>query len=136
MTQVKKQYHTYAFEKLEVWQIARKVRNDLYRISRQFPDEEKYGVISQIRRSANSITDNLAEGSGRASVADRAHFTNIAYTSALEMINQLITCKDQGYINEKEYILFRKDMDEVMNKLNSYYRYQIKKGASVKDKFE
>ena len=136
MTQGKKQYHTYAFEKLEVWQLAREIRNKIYRITRQFPDEEKYGVISQIRRSANSITDNLAEGSGRASVADRAHFSNIAYTSALETINQLITCKDQGYIDEKVYVLFRKDMDEVMNKLNSYYQHQIKKGVSVKDKFK
>jgi len=136
MAQGKRHHHTYAFEKLEVWQLARNVRNELYRKSRQFPDDEKYGVTSQIRRSSNGITDNLAEGSGRASVADRAHFTNIAYSSALETINQLITCMDQGYINEEEYISFRMDMDEVMNKLNSYYRYQIKKGGSVKDRFE
>lgn len=73
----------------------------------------------------------MAEGSGRESVADRTHFTNIAYSSALENINH-ITCLDQGDINEEQYEKFRMDMDEV----NSYYRYQIKKGGSVKDRFE
>ena len=135
MTKGKRQYHTYAFEKLEVWQLARKIRNDIYSVTQHFPGSEKYGVTSQIRRSSNAITDNLAEGSGRASASDRAHFTNIAYSSALETINQLTTCLDQGYINKEQYETFRIDMDVLMKKLNSYYRYQLKKSNSVKDRF-
>ncbi|CAN5136018.1 hypothetical protein BH23BAC3_BH23BAC3_36240 [soil metagenome] len=135
MSDKKSSHHTYSFEKLEVWKLARELRNVIYELSARFPDDEKYGVVSQIRKSVNSITDNLAEGSGRASNNDRAHFTNIAYTSALETINQLITCLDQKYLTREEYESLRKSMDELINKLNAYYRHQLNKGRSVKDRF-
>lgn len=130
-----KKYHTYSFEKLEVWKLGRKIRNQIYEITRTFPDEEKFGVTSQIRRSSTGVTDNLAEGSGRASNLDRAHFTNIAYSSALETINQLITSFDRNYISEEIYERMRIQMDELINKLNSFYKHQLNEGISVKDKF-
>ena len=130
-----KPYHTYSFEKLEVWIVAREIRNEVYKLSHQFPDQEKFGVTSQIRRAANSISDNLAEGSGRSESSDRSHFTNMAYSSALEVLNHLITCNDQGYINEETYVALRSDMDKLINKLNAYYRHQLNKGGSVKDRF-
>ena len=132
----RKKYYTCSFEKLEVWQIAREITIQIYKLSRSFPEEEKYGVTSQIRRALNSITDNLAEGSGRASKTDRAHFTNIAYTSELEVINQLITCHDQDYITPETYEDLRVQMDKLINKLNSFYKYQLNLGKSVKDKIE
>lgn len=131
----RKPYHTYSFEKLEAWKLARELRNRIYSVSRNFPDEEKYGIISQIRRSLNSITDNLAEGSGRASNTDRAYFINIAYSSALESINQLISCYDQNYISADVYVDLRKQFDRLIHKLNAFYRYQINDGKSVKDRF-
>jgi four helix bundle protein len=129
-------YYTYSFEKLEVWKLAREMRNEIYLLSREFPSCEKYGVISQIRRAANSVTDNLAEGSGRASNSDRAYFTNIAYTSSLEVINQLITSHDQHYITTEIYEDLRVRMDHLINKLNAFYRHQLTKGTSVKKKFK
>lgn len=131
-----KQHYTYSFEKLEVWQLARELRNEIYSLTRSFPTEEKYGVISQIRRAANGITDNLAEGSGRASNTDRAYFVNIAYTSSLEVINQLITSLDQHYITKEVYEELRVKMDHLINKLNAFYKYQLTKGISVKKRFE
>ncbi|MEX0646678.1 MAG: four helix bundle protein [Balneolaceae bacterium] len=110
-----KKYYTYSFEKLEVWQLARDIRNQIYELSIGFPDTERYGVTSQIRRSSNGITDNIAEGSGRASSADRAHFTNIAYSSALETINHLITCHDQKYISTEMYEEQRMQLDKLIN---------------------
>lgn len=83
-------FYTYSFEKLEVWQLARVFRKDMYLVTKNFPGEEKFGLTSQIRRAASSITVNLAEGSGRASTMDKAHFTNMAITSALEVIDHLI----------------------------------------------
>jgi len=115
--------------------LARKLRNRIYELSRNFPDEEKYGIISQIRRSSNSITDNLAEGSGRASNTDRAYFVNIAYSSALESVNQLISCIDQDYISPEDYVDLRRQFDQLIHKLNSFYRYLINEGKSVKDRF-
>lgn len=129
-------YYTYSFEKLEVWNLARDVRNEIYLLTRDFPAVEKYGVISQIRRAANGIPDNLAEGSGRASNTDRAYFVNIAYTSSLEVINQLITSHDQRYITTELFEELRVKMDHLINKLNAFYRYQLTKGTSVKKKFE
>lgn len=129
-------HYMYSFEKLDVWKLARELRNEIYSISIEFPSHEKYGVISQIRKAANSITDNLAEGSGRASSTDRAHFVNIAYASSLEVINQLITSHDQKYITTELYEDLRVRMDHLINKLNAFYRYQLTKGTSVKKKFE
>ena len=131
----RKKYYTYSFEKLDVWKMAREVRNRIYEITRGFPNCEKYGLTSQLRRSLNGITDNLAEGSGRASSSDRAHFTNMAYSSALESINQLISCHDQKYIDTDLYEELRTEMDQVINKLNSFYKYQLNKGKSVKEQF-
>jgi len=53
--------YTYLFEKLEVWQLARKFRKDIYGLVNQFPKEEQFGLTSQIKRSASSIGDNIAE---------------------------------------------------------------------------
>lgn len=131
-----KHYHTYSFEKLEVWKLARELRNEIYSLTIKFPAYEKYGVTSQIRRAINGVTDNLAEGSGRASNTDRAHFVNIAYTSSLEVINQLITSHDQHYISAEKYENMRVKMDHLINKLNAFYKYQLTKGASVKKRFE
>jgi four helix bundle protein len=124
--------YVYSFEKLEVWKIARKVRNEIYKISVDFPDHEKYVLTSQIRRSSNSVTDNLAEGSGRATQADRAYFINQAYSSGLEVLNQLITALDQNYINELVYSDLRKEMEQLLNKLNAYYKSQINSTKSLK----
>jgi four helix bundle protein len=131
----RKKFYIYSFEKLDVWKKARAIRNEIYELSRLFPDDEKYGVTSQIKRSSNSITDNLAEGSGRASSLDRAYFTNIAYASTLEVINQLITCSDQGYISNEIYEQKRIQIDGLIHKLNAYYKHQLNDGRSVKDRF-
>lgn len=126
-------FYTYSFEKLEVWQAARNFKKTVYQITRSFPKEEIFGLTSQIRRSVGSITSNLAEGSGRASDKDKAHFTNIAYTSALETIDHVITALDMNFITKETYIDSRKSMDEIINKLNSLYKYQIGRKSNLKD---
>ena len=127
------EFHKYSFEKLEVWQAARKYKKNVYQITGNFPKEELFGLTSQIRRSAGSITSNLAEGSGRASDKDKAHFTNIAYTSALETIDHIITALDMNFISKETYIDSRKSLDEIINKLNALYKYQIGRGSNLKN---
>lgn len=128
-------YHAYSFEKLEVWKIARSVKKDIYKDTRSFPKDEMFGLTSQIRRAAGSITANLAEGSGRATQADKAHFVNIAYASGLEVLDHLITSYDLEYISRNAYENYRVQMDELLNKLNSYYKYQLNRENDLKDKF-
>ena len=131
---MKKGYYTYSFERLEVWQLARALKKEIYMITHSFPGEEKFGYTSQIRRASSSITMNLAEGSGRASNTDKAHFTNMAYTSALEVIDHLIGVRDLEFISEEAYTSLRLDLDHIINKLNALYKYQMKIETSLKQK--
>ena len=120
-------FHTYPFEKLEVWQLAREIRVDIYKLTRVFPKEEQFNLTSQIRRAIGSVTANLVEGSGRATGKDRARFTNNAFSSALEVLDHLIASFDLNFIDEEQYIAYRIKLDKLINKLNAYYKYQVGK---------
>jgi four helix bundle protein len=91
----------FPFEKLEVWQSARKLVADIYDCSRTFPREERFGLTSQLTRAAVSVANNLAEGSGRASLKDQAHFSAQSYGSLMETACDLILATDLGFTPEK-----------------------------------
>ena len=76
------------FKELKVWQNARVLVKEIYLSTGNFPTEEKYGITSQIRRSAISIPSNIAEGCGRRTDKDFSHFLNIALGSAYELQTQ------------------------------------------------
>jgi len=126
-------FYTYSFEKLEVWQEARVLKKEIYKFTKDFPREEMFGLTSQIRRSVGSITANLAEGAGRATDKDKAYFTNLAYSSALETIDHIITSFDLEYVSEGVYVETRKKLDRIINKLNSLYKHHYKRGKNLKD---
>jgi four helix bundle protein len=117
---------TYSFEKLLVWQESIKLVKDIYRITKEFPSEEKFGLISQLRRATVSISSNLAEGTSRKTTKDKAHFTTISYSSAMEVLNQLIISKELGFISENETILARQRIEKITNMLNSLRNAQLK----------
>jgi four helix bundle protein len=94
--------YQFSFEKLEVWQLSRTLAGDIYKRTQSFPPEEKYSLISQLRRSALSVSANIAEGTTRASAKDQAHFTTIAFGSLMELFNHLVIANDLGYIKEDE----------------------------------
>lgn len=127
-------YKIYSFEKLEVYQLARKFKKEMKLLSRTFPKEERYELTSQINRSSSSISANLAEGSGKASNLDQAHFTNISFSSGLETIDHLNTALDIEYINQEKNTILRIKLDEILNKLNSLYKYQINNKQTLKKK--
>jgi four helix bundle protein len=91
-------------------------------------------LISQINRSASSITANLAEGSGRASNLDQAHFTNMSYASGLEIIDHLNTALDLEYIDQDKYTSFRVELDKILGKLTSLYKFQVNNKDTLKKK--
>jgi four helix bundle protein len=80
----------YSFEKLEGWKCAKELAIWIYSITRLFPSDEKFGLVSQMRRSAVSIASNLAEGTARNSRKDQSHFSTISYSSTVELLNHLI----------------------------------------------
>ena len=124
--------YEYSFEKLEVWKLSRQLVKNIYELTTTFPVEEKFGLISQLRRSSVSISSNLAEGSSRKSLKEQAHFTQIAYGSLMEILNQLILSVDLGFMTNKMLDGIRPNIEEIGNKLNSFRNYQLKKQISKK----
>ena len=117
--------YTYSFEKLDVWHLSRLMAKEVYQLTNYFPSEEKYGLTSQIRRCSVSISSNLAEGSSRKSMKEQAHFTQMAYGSLLEMLNQLIISCDLEYISDRQLTKIRPKIEELGNKLNSFRNSQL-----------
>ena len=93
----------YSFEKLEAWQQARKLTLWIYRITAKFPEEEKFGLVSQMRRAAVGIASNLAEGTSRNTSKDQSHFSTISYSSTIELLNDLIISTDLLFLKEPDY---------------------------------
>ncbi|WP_225000150.1 four helix bundle protein [Cesiribacter sp. SM1] len=85
------------YKNLQVWQLAMEQAEKIYLLSANFPAEEKFGLVSQIRRSAVSIVSNIAEGSGRGSDKDFVRFLNMALGSAFEVETQLLLAVRLGY---------------------------------------
>lgn len=91
------------FEKLDTWQEAIAFGQLVYEATRGFPAEERFGLCSQMRRAAVSISSNIAEGSARFSRADFARFTEIASGSLFEVGSQATLCRHQGLLSEEHY---------------------------------
>ncbi|MCO6499612.1 MAG: four helix bundle protein [Vicingus serpentipes] len=115
----------YSFEKLKVWQQARMLSKSIYLITKSFPDEEKYGLTSQLKRASISVCSNLADGSSRHSFKDKARFTEIAYSSLTEILNQLIISSDLGFLTTQEYEKLRLQIEEISNMLNGLRKSQL-----------
>lgn len=117
----------YSFEKLDVWKKGIEVVKIIYGITADFPDQEKYGLSSQMKRSIISVTSNIAEGSCRVSSKDQAHFYQIAYGSLIELLSQLIISKELGFIDQGTYNNTRTKIEEVSNLLNSLRKSCLKR---------
>ncbi|MDR2840886.1 MAG: four helix bundle protein [Paludibacter sp.] len=91
------------FKELIVWKKARQLVKEVYLLTKQFPKEEIFCLTQQIRRAVISIPSNIAEGAGRNSKADYAHFLDIANGSAFEVETQLCLSFDLEYINALEF---------------------------------
>ncbi len=115
----------FGFEKLQVWQRSKQVSIKIYKATADFPSEEKFGLTSQMRRAAVSISSNIAEGTGRHTNKYKGRFTEIAYGSALELLNQCILSNDLEFLNEKKYFELRNDITEITAMLDGLYKSQI-----------
>jgi four helix bundle protein len=117
---------TYSFENLLVWQKSRVLAKEIYKLTATFPKEELFGITSQMRRCSVSIPSNLAEGSSRRTNKDKARFTEIAFGSGLELLNQLIIALDLNYIEESKYLEIRIKLQEVTFLLDALQKAQLK----------
>ena len=119
----------YSFEKLEVWKDSVEFVKLIYKVTKQFPDNEKFGLVSQLRRASISISSNLSEGTSRITNKDKAHFTTMSFSSAMEVLNQLIISKELEFITENDYLELRVQLSKITNKLNSLRKSQLNKST-------
>jgi four helix bundle protein len=128
---------TSTFEDLEVYRAAREFRKAMYRFVKCLPEIEKFGLASQIRRAAVSLTNNIAEGHGRYHFLDQIKFTLQSRGSLEELLDDLNTCADEQYLPSSEVDALKDQGWRVRQLLDGYIRYlrrQTTSGASrVKD---
>ncbi len=118
--------YQFPFEKLRVWQKTKEFVLEAYQITAKFPTHEKFGLVDQIRRAAVSVPANIAEGSSRLSSKDQAHFTNMAYSSLMEVLSHFYLAMDLKYINEEMMDDLKFRTLEISNQVNALRKSQIK----------
>ncbi|MEK6511888.1 four helix bundle protein [Myroides odoratimimus] len=107
----------YYFERLEVWKNARSLSKDIHILTNRFPKEELFGLVSQLRRATYSIPANITEGMSRNSSKEKLRFLNIAYSSAMEVINFLILSLDLEFLTIEEYNYTREKIGLITNQI-------------------
>jgi four helix bundle protein len=112
---------TYSFEKLDVWNKSKDFTLKIYDITKSFPDEEKFGLVSQLRRASVSIASNIAEGSSRNSTKDQQRYYTISYSTTIEVLNQLIISYELGFIKFDTYQEMRNDLEIITKMINALH---------------
>lgn len=110
------------FRNLKVWEKAHALTLDVYRSTRNFPPDERYGLTAQLRRSCASVPANLAEGCARFSDVDFARFVNNAAGSASETDYHLLLARDLDYLEDLAYQPLFEQVTEVKRMLNAFER--------------
>lgn len=110
---------SFRFEKLNVWQEARKFAVEIYKITKNFPKEERFGLIDQLRRAAVSIALNIAEGSDRKSDIEFRRYLRMAIASCEEVVTALYISLDQNYLNKKDFDILYEDANRLVARINA-----------------
>jgi four helix bundle protein len=114
-------------EKLEVWQLAKSLAGRVYMLTSGFPKEERFGLVDQMRRAGVSVMSNLAEGCGRTSARDQAHFSQLAFGSLLELDAQLQLSLDLNFLQANDYQVIRPLIMELIKKISALRASQLKR---------
>lgn len=107
------------FKQLLLWQKAHQLTLELYKVTKHFPDEERFGLKSQIRRCAGSVGANIAEGCGRRGNGQLHNFLQIATGSVSELEYHLLLCRDLGYLHNTDHSRLEKSVIELRRMLAS-----------------
>lgn len=107
------------FKNLYVWQKSHEFVLEIYKITKDFPNEEKFGLTSQIRRATTSIALNIAEGCGRKTEKEFANFLNISFGSCSEVEYAILLCKDLNFITVEKYNDIDNKLSEIKKMLSA-----------------
>lgn len=118
------------FEDLTVYQIAREFRKAMYRVAKDLPDAEKFGLIAQVRRAAFSLTNNIAEGHGRFHYLEQIKFMFQAGGSLQELIDDLNACEDEEYLRNDRIQSLKQEAWRVRQLIDGYIGYLRKQKST------
>jgi four helix bundle protein len=124
------------YKELSVWQKSVALTTDLYRFTSHFPDTERYGLTSQIRRATTSIAANIAEGWGRGSRGEYIQFLTVARGSLIELETHLIIAGNLHFLKSDEFDSISKpvnDIEKMLNRLIAVLRTNRHTGRSTRD---
>ena len=121
MEEQKASYQT--FEDLDAYKVSREFRKAMYGVARKLLESEKFGLVSQIRRAAVSLTNNIAEGHGRFHYLDQIKFMLQARGSLEELIDDLNVCQDEGFLPMGDIATLKEHAWRVHKILNGYIRF-------------
>jgi four helix bundle protein len=110
----------FRFESLEIWHRARAYATSIYEVTGRFPRKEDYGLTSQLNRAANSISFNIAEGSGQSTSKAFDRYLGIAVGSAFEVVSGLFLVLDRGYINENQHRQLYEEGEVLAKSINAF----------------
>ncbi|HBY57917.1 MAG TPA: hypothetical protein DEG96_08700 [Candidatus Atribacteria bacterium] len=107
------------YKKLKVWKYAHELTLEIYQITKNFPKEEKYGIVSQIRRAASSISTNIVEGCGQIDNGNLIRFLGIAKGSSFELEYLILLVKDLEYLKEEEYSKLNEKVEQLIGMITN-----------------
>ncbi len=110
---------SFRFEKLNIWQDAREFANSIYAATKEFPKEEKFGLVNQLRRAGISVALNIAEGSDRKSDAEFKRFLRMAISSCEEVVTGLYIAQDQKFINKEDFDMLYNFANKLVARINA-----------------
>lgn len=105
------------YKELKVWQKSISIADTIYELTKLFPNEEKFGLVTQMRRACISMSSNIAEGAGKSSTKDFIRFLEISNGSSYELDTQIIICKNQNYITNEQFEKISHDLVEFQKML-------------------
>jgi four helix bundle protein len=108
------------YKELIIWKRAIKLTVETYKVSNQFPSAEKFGLMSQVRRSSVSIPSNIAEGAGRRTDGEFVNFLGIAHGSICELETQLYVAYELGYLQDEKFMALTSELTEIQKMLYSF----------------
>lgn len=110
----------FKFEKLEVWQLALELANNIHLLTRNFPKEEMFSLTSQIKRAADSVSLNIAEGSTGQSDAEQLRFLGYAQRSALEVVGALHLSLKRNYKSKEIFEIYHNELTTLVKRIQSF----------------
>ncbi len=110
---------------LEVWKESIELVTEIYKLTSEFPTEEKFGIVNQIRRAAVSVPSNIAEGSARSSDKENLRFLDMACGSLAELETQILISENLGFINSQEIITKIDNIGKMLSGLKRHLKNKL-----------